>query len=92
MAARWGKTMANARHTQDTFATMCLHANMNPGYISRQMGHTNARMFFEVYSKWIDADASDRERSKLDALFASSRDERLSESVTSVPRDGRRAA
>ncbi|MYZ44183.1 tyrosine-type recombinase/integrase [Schauerella aestuarii] len=59
----------DARQTRHTFATMCLHANMNPGYISRQMGHTNARMFFEVYSKWVDADASDRERLKLDALF-----------------------
>lgn len=62
----------DARQTRHTFATMCLYAGMNPGYVSRQMGHTNARMFFEVYSKWIDGDASDRERSKLDALFRDS--------------------
>lgn len=60
----------DARQTRHTFATMCLHAGMNPAYISRQMGHTNPRMFFEVYSKWIDGEASDREKAKMDALFA----------------------
>lgn len=37
-----------ARHT---FATLCLMAGMNPAYVSRQMGHINAKMFFETYSK-----------------------------------------
>ncbi|MDM8358821.1 MULTISPECIES: site-specific integrase [Pandoraea] len=60
----------DARQTRHSFATMCLHAGMNPAYIARQMGHTNPRMFFEVYSKWIDGDASEREKAKLDALFA----------------------
>lgn len=59
----------DARQTRHSFATMCLHAGMNPAYISRQMGHTNPRMFFEVYSKWMDGEASNREISKLDALF-----------------------
>ncbi|MFT0532223.1 tyrosine-type recombinase/integrase [Castellaniella hirudinis] len=59
----------DARQTRHTFATMCLTAGMNPAYVSRQMGHTNPRMFFEVYSKWIDGEASDREKAKMDALF-----------------------
>lgn len=59
----------DARQTRHTFATMCLTAGMNPAYVSKQMGHTNPRMFFEVYSKWIDGAASDREKAKMDALF-----------------------
>ena len=62
----------DARQTRHTFATLCLVAGMNPAYVSRQMGHTNPRMFFEVYSKWIDGEASDREKAKMDALLASS--------------------
>lgn len=60
----------DARQTRHTYATMCLMAGMNPAYVSRQMGHTNPRMFFEVYSKWIDGDASHRENAKMDAYFA----------------------
>lgn len=62
----------DAKQTRHTFATMCLHAGMNPAYVSRQMGHIDTRMFFETYSKWIDGQANDREISKLDALFAKS--------------------
>jgi integrase len=62
----------DARQTRHSFATMCLHAGMNPAYVSRQMGHANARMFFEVYSRWIDGDASEREKAKLDALLGKS--------------------
>lgn len=61
----------DAKQTRHSFATMCLHAGINPAYVARQMGHANARMFFEVYSKWIDGSANDRERAKLDALFGS---------------------
>lgn len=63
----------DARQTRHSFATMCLHAGMNPAYVARQMGHSNPRMFFEVYSKWMDGDASDREKSKLDALFSTNK-------------------
>ena len=59
----------DAKQTRHTFATMCLHAGMNPAYVARQMGHIDTRMFFEVYSKWIDGQANDREISKLDAVF-----------------------
>lgn len=60
----------DAKQTRHSFATMCLHAGMNPAYVARQMGHSDTRMFFEVYSKWIEGQASEREISKLDALFA----------------------
>lgn len=59
----------DAKQTRHSFATMCLHAGMNPAYVARQMGHTDTRMFFEVYSKWIDGQANEREMSKLDTLF-----------------------
>ncbi len=60
----------DARQTRHTFATMCLMAGMNPAYVSRQMGHKNARMFFEVYSKWIDGAGNEREKSKMDDMLA----------------------
>lgn len=60
----------DAKQTRHSFATMCLHAGMNPAYVARQMGHADTRMFFETYSKWIDGQASEREISKLDALFS----------------------
>jgi integrase len=60
----------DAKQTRHTFATMCLHAGMNPAYVARQMGHVDTRMFFEVYSKWINGQANEREIAKLDALFA----------------------
>jgi integrase len=60
----------DARQTRHTFATMCLMAGMNPAYVSRQMGPKNAKMFFEVYSKWIDGAANEREKSKMDDMLA----------------------
>lgn len=58
----------DARQTRHTFATMCLHAQMNPAYVSRQMGHVDPQMFFRVYSKWMDSE-NDKEKAKLDSLF-----------------------
>src|SRR5690606_28727123 len=58
-----------AKQTRHTYATLCLHAGMNPAYVSRQMGHANAKMFFEVYSRWIDGDANTREKAKMDAYL-----------------------
>jgi integrase len=60
----------DARQTRHSFATMCLHAGMNPAYVAQQMGHVDKRMFFEVYSKWMEGAANRVEMSKLDALFA----------------------
>jgi len=36
------------------------------------MGHANGKMFFEVYSRWIDGDANIRERAKMDAYLEAS--------------------
>ncbi len=58
-----------AKQTRHTFATICLHAGVNPAYVARQMGHVDTRMFFAVYSKWINGSANDREIAKLDAMF-----------------------
>jgi len=30
-----------------------LSANANPSFIASQMGHENAKIVYEVYSKWI---------------------------------------
>jgi len=62
----------DAKQTRHSFATMCLHAGMNPAYVAQQMGHSDTRMFFEVYSKWIHGQANKREISKLDSLFMES--------------------
>jgi integrase len=51
-----------ARHT---YAAGALMGGANPAYISRQMGHKNAKMLFTVYAKWIDNADRGRERAKL---------------------------
>jgi hypothetical protein len=42
-----------------------LHAGMNHGYLSRQIGHRKAKMFFEVYWQWIDGAVHRRETDKV---------------------------
>lgn len=39
--------------SRHTFACWMLTAGANPSFIAAQMGHENARMVYEVYSKWI---------------------------------------
>lgn len=39
--------------SRHTFACWALTAGANPSFIAEQMGHENARMVYEVYSKWI---------------------------------------
>jgi len=34
------------------------------------MSHKNARMFFRVYSKWIDGESDQGEKAKMATLFA----------------------
>lgn len=41
--------------TRHTFATVALMGGVNPAYVSNQMGHASTKMFFETYSRWIDA-------------------------------------
>lgn len=66
----------DARQTRHTFATICLMAGMNPAYIARQMGHENAKMFFEVYSKWIDGADKGREKNKLNQFMSQAAQDR----------------
>lgn len=56
--------------TRHTYATVALMAGVNPNYIARQLGHTNSRMLFEKYSRWIDGADKGSERGKLQAAFA----------------------
>jgi integrase len=60
------RTAYNTRHT---YATMCLMSDCNPAWVSRQLGHKNAKMLFTVYAKWIDKADNSRQIKKLeDAL------------------------
>jgi integrase len=68
--AKAGIRERDARQTRHTYATLGLHAGINPGYLSRQMGHKNAKMFFEVYLKWIDGAANQVEKDKMRRLLA----------------------
>ncbi|ENT4823018.1 TPA: site-specific integrase [Citrobacter farmeri] len=43
----------NPYQSRHTFACWTLMAGANPSFIASQMGHEDARMVYEVYSKWI---------------------------------------
>ncbi|WP_370605518.1 hypothetical protein [Citrobacter braakii] len=60
MAYGWkrGTKLANIRErnpyqSRHTYACWTLMAGANPSFIASQMGHEDARMVYEVYSKWI---------------------------------------
>jgi len=58
----------NARHT---YATAALMAGVKPGYIAAQLGHTDAKMLFEKYTKWIDQADKGQERKALEKALSS---------------------
>lgn len=64
---RCGIRDRRAYQTRHTYAANALAGGVNPAYISRQMGHKNAKMLFTVYAKWIDGADRGRERAKLEA-------------------------
>lgn len=64
----------DARQTRHTFATLCLHAALKPGWVAAQLGHS-VEMFYRVYSKWIEAQDQGAERRKLDAFLADPQDD-----------------
>lgn len=64
-----GVRYRDARQTRHTYATMCLHAGLKPGWVASQLGHS-VEMFYRVYSKWIEAQDAGAERRKLDAFLA----------------------
>jgi integrase len=68
---RLGIRARRAYTTRHTYATIALMAGANPVYISRQMGHANAKMLFTVYARWIDKADRGRERGKLDGAMSS---------------------
>ena len=57
----------DARETRHTYATMALMASVNPAYIAKQLGHTNAKMVYEVYAKWIDGADKSTEKNRMNA-------------------------
>lgn len=65
-----GVRYRDARQTRHTYATMCLHAGLKPGWVAGQLGHS-VEMFYRVYSKWIDEQDAGAERRKLDAFLES---------------------
>lgn len=65
-----------AYQCRHTYATNALSAGANPSYVSRQMGHSNAKMLFTVYSKWIDGADHGREKAKLEAMLADTSEEK----------------
>lgn len=64
---RQGIRDRRAYQTRHTYAATALMGGVNPAYISRQMGHKNAKMLFTVYAKWIDNADRGREKAKLEA-------------------------
>lgn len=67
-----------AYQTRHTFATLALMAGVNPAYIARQLGHANTAMLFKHYSKWIDGADAGREKSKLNGVFGTKLDQKVS--------------
>lgn len=51
----------NARHT---YASRCLMAGMNPGFIAKQLGHKE-KVMFDRYATWIESKADWQEMAKL---------------------------
>ena len=64
--------------TRHTFATTALMADLNPNYVARQLGHTNAKMLFEKYSKWIDGADGGLQKRKLEAAHGTTTEKRKS--------------
>ena len=71
---RAGLRRRNPYQTRHTAATLWLAAGENPEWIARQMGHSNTKMLFTVYSRYVpnltrqDGSAMERMlRSRLDS-------------------------
>lgn len=48
-----GIRLRHPYQSRHTYACWALSAGANPSFIASQMGHEDARMVYEVYSKWI---------------------------------------
>lgn len=51
-------------NTRHTYASRCLMAGMNPGFIAKQLGHSE-KMMFDHYATWIEGKADWQEMAKL---------------------------
>lgn len=58
------------KQTRHTFATIYLSAQANPAWVARQMGHSSTKMFFEVYSRWIEGADKGVELARVEAMIA----------------------
>lgn len=65
-----GMRQRDAYQCRHTFATQMLMGGINPTYIARQLGHTNALMLFKVYGKWIDGADKGAEAAKANAVLS----------------------
>lgn len=59
-----------AYNTRHTYATIALMAGVKPPYIAQQLGHTNTKMLFEKYARWINEADKGNERRVLEAAFS----------------------
>lgn len=66
---RLGIRDRRAYATRASYATMCLMAGMNPGWVAEQLGH-DLKEFFASYAKWINQADKGREMKKLEAELA----------------------
>lgn len=51
-------------NTRHTYASRCLMAGMNPGFIAKQLGHSE-KMMFDHYATWIEGQGDWQEMAKL---------------------------
>ena len=66
---RLGIRQRRAYATRHTYATVALMGGVNPAYIAAQLGHTNSKMLFETYSRWIESADKGVQKSALAALM-----------------------
>lgn len=60
----------DAYQTRHTFATVLLMGNVNPAYISKQLGHTSLAMLFATYGRWLEDSDGGAEATKANAVLA----------------------
>lgn len=70
---RAGIRQRDPYQSRHTYACWSLSAGANPSFIASQMGHEDARMVYEVYSKWLgdmDGDQVSMLNSKLPTVLS----------------------
>ena len=66
---RLGIRHRRAYNTRHTYATTALMAGVKPPYIASQLGHTNTKMLFEKYARWIDGADKGQEKRALEQVL-----------------------